>query len=143
MTVFNEAVDAARTYFGDSEITPKLVRKKRKTRRIVMVRNWVMAYMRARDPRRFSYPVIARIIGFSDHTTVIHGIRKAHTEYGEVLFRRLTLNRLQEQHKPLEVPQAIHISLTVENILNRGEQLLKAELATEFLNGKGWQRGAA
>lgn len=138
MTVFEEAVNAAKVYFGDPEITLKTVRRKRKMKRVVMVRNWVMAYMRARDSKRFSFPVIARILGFSDHATVMNGVKNAHAQFGEVLFRRITLDRLQSVYTPIRPPQAVHIAPKYDDMIRRGLELLRAETETAWVNGKGW-----
>lgn len=138
-TALEDAVKAARVYFADHDISVGFIKLKTKERRVVSVRNFVMAYMRARDPKRYSLPVIQRCMGFRDHTTVLNGIRNAHRDYGQVLFQRLNMERLKDGGRFHSIPQAEHTAVTLEEIIARGEFLMHQERAIQFVNGQGWK----
>lgn len=48
-----------------------------------------MAFLRTSDPRKYSYPQIAKILHMRDHTSVLHGVRGAASEWGDLMFERL------------------------------------------------------
>ena len=93
-TGLEEAIEAARTFFDDPSITKKTVWKRSKMRRFVRIRFFICAYLRAKDPKRYSYPVIANAIKMNDHTTCIHGVTQAHERWGADLFIKLAAIRV-------------------------------------------------
>ena len=134
--VLDEAIEAAQTYFQDYRIDRKRVRKQSKERKYVRVRSFVAAFMRARDPSKFSYPVIARALDKKDHTTVLHAVRQAHKEWGERLFLKLAAVRPVETGEPESIEQPFH-SVSPAEILAVGERNM-----ARFINGKGWEQAA-
>lgn len=135
-TTFDEAIEAARTYFRNDRISRADVCKASKERKYVRLRGFIAAYMRASDPKKFSYPMIARFLKYSDHTSVMNVIGNAHAEWGERLFVKLAGVKPVEAISPEGCAQEIH-SPTYENLIEIGE----ANLA-RFRNGKGWERVA-
>ena len=94
MTGLEEAIEAAKVFFDDPSITKKTVWKKTKERRFVRTRFFVCAYLRAKDPKRYSFPVIANAVKLRDHTSVINGVKKAHAAWGADLFIRIAAMRV-------------------------------------------------
>lgn len=134
--VLDEAIEAARTFFENDSIRRQSVWKKTKEPRYVRVRWFVAAFMRARDPNKFSYPVIANALKHKDHTTALHGVRNAHENWGERLFLRLAAVRPVHASCTDTFEQQVH-SVAQEEILAIGE----ANLA-RFVSGKGWGQAA-
>lgn len=146
MSVLDEAAGVCRAYFMDDSIDRHYLRQNTKNREVVKVRYFAMAYIRACDPNRYSYPMIAHMVGRKDHTTALHGIRHAHRIWGQQTFVRLAFQRLSRRNanSEREIPQAIHIRATSGEILARGAELMRAELAATkiFTNGQGWRDAA-
>jgi len=134
-TAFKDALEEARAFFNKPELSKHQVQKKTKVRGIVRIRWFMMAYMRARDPNHYSYPIIARSFNLSDHTTAMHGVKKAHEEWGRSIFQKLAL-QTHTSEQPEEA-QFVHRPSADEI-----EGIGTANLAI-WVNGKGWQRGAA
>lgn len=84
---FGFALHAASVYFGEP-VTRAYIRERTKRREVVYRRFFVMAYMRWHDPKKLSFPVIARILGMADHTSVMHGVRKARAAFPDAVFCR-------------------------------------------------------
>lgn len=75
----------------------------RKFADLVKFRQFVWAYIRATDPVKWSYPRLAALGGGDfDHSTVIYGVRKAHADWGEELFKKLA-ERKATGHRVPEV----------------------------------------
>ena len=144
MSILKEAVGVARAHFLNEDITVEFVRRNTKERMVTEVRYFIIAYIRACDPKRYSYPMMARIVGLGHHTTVLHGLRRAHRIWGEAYFKRLAFGRLTKGASSTQIPQAIHIAPSMSDILARGEELLRSELAAVrvFTNGQGWRDAA-
>lgn len=64
-------------------ITTQLLKAKTKARSHTEPRYFVMAYMHATG--RYSQPQIAKALGLEDHSTVLHGLRRAHGHDGKFL----------------------------------------------------------
>lgn len=135
-TVFDEAIEAAQTFFENPNITRKMVVRQSKERKFVRLRRFVAAFMRARDPDRFSYPVIARLLKKKDHTTILHAVRQAHKEWGERFFIKIAAIRPVEKAKTDTIEQPVH-SVSAEQIDEVGAANLD-----KFVNGRGWERAA-
>jgi hypothetical protein len=135
-TVFDEAIEAAQTFFENPNITRKMVTKQSKERKFVRLRWFVAAFMRARDPQRFSYPVIMRLLKKKDHTTILHAVRQAHKEWGERFFVKIAAIRPLEQAKTDTIEQPVH-RVSAEDI----DAIGAANLA-KFVNGHGWEAAA-
>ena len=146
MSVLDEAAGVCRAYFMDDSIDRNYLRQNTKNRAVVKVRYFAMAYIRACDPSRYSYPMISHMVGRKDHTTALHGVRHAHRIWGQQTFVHLAFQRLssREANSAREIPQAIHMRATSAEILARGAELMRAELAAVkvFTNGQGWQVAA-
>lgn len=118
--VLDEAIEAARVFFQRESISRNSIWKKSKEPIYTQPRFFVCAYMRAKNPRHFSYPVIAAAIKRSDHTTVLNGIRAAHKLWGERTFVRLAaISSVEAKHRP-KTPQVVHRH-SAEAILVLGE----------------------
>lgn len=137
-TVFDEAIEAARTFFQNTAINRKSVLKRSKARPIVIQRKFVAAYLRARDPRHWSYPNIASRLGQKDHTTAIHYIRHAHELWGETLFVKLAAIRPVGAGDDEETPQVIHKAPSLTEIQAVGICNL-----WRFKNAEDWNEVAA
>ena len=94
MTGLEEAILAARVFFQDEGIKKSTVWKKSKERRYTRLRAFCSAYLRAKDHKRYSYPVIAKAIKVKDHTTAINAKDRAHEMWGADLFVRLAAVRV-------------------------------------------------
>lgn len=134
--VLDEAIEAAQTFFRDYRITKRHVWKKSKERKYVRLRSFIAAFLRARDPEKFSYPNIAKSLKHSDHTTAINAVRNAHKEWGERLFLKLAAVRPVET-APSQTPEQLIHSVSYEEMIAVGE----ANLA-RFVNGRGWEEAA-
>lgn len=134
--VLDEAIEAAQTFFQNYNINKRWIWKQSKERKFVEARFFVCAFMRARDPKKFSFPVIARAIKRSDHTTALNAVRMAHEFWGERLFLKLAAVRPVETTPEQTSPHVVH-EVTAEELLAVGE----ANLA-RFVNGKGWEQAA-
>ena len=134
-TAFNDALEEAKLFFNKSFLTREFVSNRRKTRGLVRIRWFMMAYMRARDPNHYSYPVIASAFKLKDHTTAIYGVRKAHENWGKTLFTRLAAVAVVESPERNEQP--MHTSVGAEELLMIGENNL-----ARFMNGTGWEAAA-
>lgn len=130
-TVLDDAVDAARVFFQNPNITKRSIWKRSKSPKYTEPRHFVCAFIRARDPQRFSYPVIARLTRRKDHTSCLNSVQRAHKEWGAQLFQKLALT-VVEQAPQEGSAQVVH-SVSAEALLAIGE----ANLA-RFFNGKGW-----
>lgn len=142
MSVLREAVNVTANYFQDGDITVDYLRERGKHREHVLPRSFAIAYVRAVDPTRFSFPVLARMFHRKDHTTMMYAVRKAHETWGEHLFRRLAMARVDHNYERIKSPQAIHIAPTYDAMIARGRHLMRLELASMFVNGSGWRAAA-
>lgn len=115
------ACEAASTFF-DMSISPKFVREPTKMQTTVRVRFWVMAWLRKCSD--LSYPQIASALHMRCHTSVIHGERRAYSNWGEEMFDRL---------------------LFQQQVMRRAELRL-SDLQEKkrhcFVNGLGWEAAA-
>ena len=134
-SAFNDALSEARAFFRNPKLTKAMVTKRSKVRSLVRIRWFMMAFMRARDPLHYSYPMIASAFGLKDHTTALHGVRNAHKEWGEHLFRKLALQVVEPilDHEA----QVVHSVATVEALIAIGE----AGMAS-FVNDRRWESAA-
>lgn len=142
MSVLRQAVNVTANYFQDGEITASYLRERGKSREIFLPRCFAVAYVRAVDPKRFSFPVLARMFHRKDHTTMMYAVRKAHEVWGEQLFRRLAMDRADLDYDRIRPPQAIHIAPSYDAMIARGKHLMRTEIALRFLNGEGWSVAA-
>lgn len=126
--VLDEAIEAAQTFFQNDSINKKWIWKQSKERKYVEARFFVCAFMRARDPGKFSYPVITRAIKRSDHTTAINAVRVAHERWTERLFLKLAAVRPVEPKQPETPEQLIHRTASEEEILRKGDENLHRAL---------------
>lgn len=62
-------------------ITVETLKSKTKARSVVIPRFYAIAYVHAIG--RYSLPQLARFFGFSDHTTILHALRRAHGHDGK------------------------------------------------------------
>ncbi len=136
-TAFEDAVEAAQTFFRSSRIDKHWIWKICKERKYVEPRQFVCAFMRARDPNKYSYPLIANAIKRKDHTTVIVAIRQAHKRWGQSLFMKLAAVSVVGSEDQDTFEQPVHISVTEDELLAIGEINL-----SRFVNGKGWEVAA-
>lgn len=111
----------------DRRITLKELREPGKKQSQTRPRFYVMAYIRAfgevtGDVFHSSYPYIARRLGLGDHTSVLHGERRAHEIWGRDHFDALAL----EDFGPV-------ISVTYNQMMETGRENM-----SRFVNGEGW-----
>lgn len=134
---FDEAVAAARTYFQDETISKARLREDNRARDVALVRNWVAAFIRARDPKHYSYPLIGGMLN-KHHSSVIHMIRSAHVDFGALIFEEYA----PEQFKRIDASRAVVVSVNRATLIARGEVRLHRALDeirnTLFKNGSGW-----
>tara|TARA_Y100001947_G_scaffold159363_1_gene176298 strand:- start:3531 stop:3875 length:345 start_codon:yes stop_codon:yes gene_type:complete len=83
--IFTEALEAASTYF-QRPITRDMILERSKRREVCQPRQWIATYLCWRWPGRFSLPQLARILGFKDHTTIIHARRVTKRRYPDSIF---------------------------------------------------------
>lgn len=133
-TVLEDAIEAARTFFEDDRISKRSIQRACKERKYSRPRHFVAAFIRARDPNRFSYPMIARFMNRKDHTTALYHERKAHEIWGRSLFTKLAAVRPVEPTPPETPEQLIHRTASEEEILRQGELNLH-----KWLNGDEWR----
>lgn len=74
-----------------------------KEHRISHARQFAWAYIRARS-KKWSYPMIGKHFGGFNHTTVLHGVRKAHEQRGKAFFEQLA--RPYKAGKPAHMASA-------------------------------------
>ena len=100
MSFYKAVLDKARARataeFG-YEITPELLKEKTKMPRYVRPRYFVMAYLH--ETGRYSMPQIARSLQLDDHTTVLHGLRRAHGYDGKYLNREKPIKPLWKREQ--------------------------------------------
>jgi len=142
MSVLKEAVNVTANYFQDGDITLDYLRQLGKQKELVLPRSFAIAYVRAVDPKRFSFPVLARFFHRKDHTTLLYAVRKAHDMLGEQLFRRMAMNRTANAYDRIRPPQSIHIAPSYDAMIARGKILMERELASMFVSGEGWRAAA-
>lgn len=142
MSVFKEAIVAARNHFQDDTIDASFLKDYNKRHYQSSVRKFAMAYVRAYNPAHYSYPLIASIFNRSNHTTVMHAVRSAHKEWGEALFRRLSIRQIENDYSRIHSPPAVHASPSFDQMIARGERLLSIELNATFRSGYGWEMAA-
>lgn len=87
---------------GEAWTWDKLCIKNRK-RHYVRRRWYAMAYFRL---NKYSYPVIAKAFGFSDHTTVIYGVDLALKEWGSEHFEGIVERDQRDIFKAVRKRQA-------------------------------------
>lgn len=97
-TILEKAARRASVEFK-REITVEALKEKSKMRCIVYPRYFAIAYMHAIG--RFSLPQVAKAFGFSDHTTVLHALRRAHGHNGELVQTTRYKNRAWVKMEPL------------------------------------------
>lgn len=131
--VLDEAIEAAQTFFNDKRINKDRIWRLSKERRYAHPRHFVCAFMRARDPNKFSYPVIANAVKRADHTTALNSVRKAHKLWGQALFIKLAAVSAVDADDGDTSEQLMHRSASFDEIMVTGE----ANLA-RFTNGSGW-----
>lgn len=131
--VLDEAIEAAQTFFNDERINRGRIWRLSKERRYAHPRHFVCAFMRARDPNKFSYPVIANAVKRSDHTTALNSVRRAHKLWGQALFIKLAAVSAVDADDGDTSEQLMHRSASFDEIMVTGE----ANLA-RFTNGTGW-----
>jgi len=83
-----EAVDVCRLAFPGMPISVQYIRTRGTSPKYVWPRQFVMAYLRTHE-KKFSLTQIARMVGVSHHTTVLHGLRKAYERWGQQFFYEL------------------------------------------------------
>lgn len=141
VTNFKHAVEAAKVFFCDDSIDPASVRHKTKHRPTVRLRWYVMAYLRAIDPKRYSYPVIANVVGLDHHTTAMHGINKAHETWGEDHFLQEVLFLSSDAKKRrARIDGHRFVKASAADILDAGPQLMARQM--KFVSKRGWEAAA-
>ena len=86
----DEAISVCRLYFPKQPISRQFIRTPCKQEQYTRPRWFIMAYLREAG---FSFPQIAHMVGMRDHTTVMHGVKKAHGLWGKLLFEQLYAHR--------------------------------------------------
>jgi len=130
--ILQDAVKHASIEFGRL-ITVKSLLTKCKSPHYTEPRWFCMAYMHAID--RYSYPRIARAFGMKDHTTVLHGLRRAHGHDGVNITKAPLWTKERFKNMAMRdgrIDGAI-VSADLETIIAVGESNLK-----RFVNGRGW-----
>lgn len=115
-------------------ITVESLRAKTKALRHAQPRFFAMAYMHATG--RFSLPQIARALHLKDHTTVLHGLRRAHGHDGKTPKNRHMKEPLWNKERFMNMVAADapeFQQVTCEEIEEIGTDNLN-----RFVNGKGW-----
>jgi SRSO17 transposase len=83
-----------------------------------------MAYMHATG--RYSMPQIARALHLKDHTTILHGLRRAHGHDGKPSKRKNQIEPLWKKDQFVNMVRADFPELFAE------------EADWSFTNGEGW-----
>lgn len=92
-------------YFPKQPITIDWIRTACKRRDYIEPR-WMICAMLFED--ELSYPQIARAVGYTDHTSVMHAVKKAHEKWGRGLFVNLV------GRKRSETPEVPGLRLTFQ-----------------------------
>ena len=134
-SVLDDAIEAAQTFFKDPRITRKWIWQRSKRREHVEPRHFICAFIRARNPQHYSYPMIARLTKRGDHTSALNSVRWAHKRWGHAIFVKLAAVEVVEVEQA-DTAQVVH-SPGQDEIIAIGEANL-----TRFVNGAGWEQVA-
>jgi len=105
-------------------ITVEALRRQCKSPAHTEPRWFVMAYMHATG--RYSMPQIARALHLKDHTTILHGLRRAHGHDGKPSKRKNQIEPLWKKDQFVNMVRADFPELFAE------------EADWSFTNGEGW-----
>lgn len=111
-------------------ITVEHLRDRSKARSSVHPRYYVMAYLKAYKPS-YSQPQIAHGLNMRNHTTVLHGLRKAIGWDGKGEAQPLWK---KEHFEKLAREDRFGVPVTYDEMIVRGEENL-----SRFTNGSGWR----
>lgn len=134
MSFYEETLEKAAKWASiefERLITVKSLRTDSKVLSVSYPRFFAMAYMH--ETGRYSLPQIARALNLTNHTSVLHGLRRAHGHDGKKVAQRkepLWTKELFQNAVRKDYPQVEVMSL--DDIQDIGERNLR------FVNGAGW-----
>ena len=134
-----KALERASEHFG-REITLKDLHLRCHSPLYSWPRFFVMAYLRAQEVKPLSRPQIAAIMRLKDHTSILHGERRAKKLWPEIDFvamaRKDFADELAEiERKAREAEEREKREQRVMRMLNEGRRNF---MPWRYLNGAGW-----
>lgn len=124
------ALRFASAHFG-RQITLESLQHKQRIPHYSRPRFYVAAFLRRADSDKFSYPAIARLFKFKNHTSVFYGEREAFKLWGADMFNRAARN--------YRSPCADEIMMIGEANLAKWRPVSDAKV---FTNARGWEVAA-
>ncbi len=133
MSYYTDTIEKAAKWASlefDRLITVQALRAKTKAVAHSYPRFFVMAYMHATG--RYSFPQIAHALHLKDHTSVLHGLRRAHGHDGKGRTANKKPMWTKDQFVNMVMRDNPQPTASAEDIQAIGERNLR------FVNGAGW-----